>query len=198
MALPEAAHSWAKVLRTENIFHSTWLQTLNWWQPLFQSSVCLDRFTAFVAELPSTSNAKSKEEKEIMNDRNINKFLDGTYKAVCVCCTKLVAENWCSTKQLPVTDNRFSKYLKSTEWWCAIRHWKYAFLQTHFIPSNTSDWHGEIFQKGISPMEKCYHEKWNPTVLPDFDLQVKSENIETWKCKTILNTSTTNVYFSNP
>ena len=33
------------------------------------------------------------------------------------------------------------------------------FLQTHFIPSNTSDWHDEIFQKGISPMKKDYHEK---------------------------------------
>jgi hypothetical protein len=34
------------------------------------------------------SDAKSKEEKELMNDRNINKFLEGTYKAVCV------ALNW--------------------------------------------------------------------------------------------------------
>jgi hypothetical protein len=37
----------------------------------------------FVAELPSNSDAKSKEEKELMNDRNINKFLEGVYKAVC-------------------------------------------------------------------------------------------------------------------
>jgi hypothetical protein len=37
----------------------------------------------FVAELPSNSDAKSKEEKELMNNSNINKFLEGTYKAVC-------------------------------------------------------------------------------------------------------------------
>jgi hypothetical protein len=37
----------------------------------------------FVAELPSNSDAKSKEEKELMNDKNINNVLEGTYKAVC-------------------------------------------------------------------------------------------------------------------
>ena len=62
-------------------FHVT--SKLNWWQILFQSRVYLDRLTVFVAELPSNRNAKSKEEMELMNDRNINKFLEGTYTAVC-------------------------------------------------------------------------------------------------------------------
>lgn len=37
----------------------------------------------FVAELPLNSDAKSKEEMELMNDRNINNVLKGTYKEVC-------------------------------------------------------------------------------------------------------------------
>jgi hypothetical protein len=56
---------------------------LNWWKILFQSWVCLNKLTALAAVLPSKSDAKLEEEEELMNDRNINTVLEGTYKALC-------------------------------------------------------------------------------------------------------------------
>ena len=74
----------------------------------------LDRFTVFAEELPLNSDAKSKAEKELMNDRSINQVLEGTYKAVCETLNwSLKTDAKLHSFQLQITDSANTSSLQN-------------------------------------------------------------------------------------